>query len=230
MKFKGILLDIDNSLYDYDKTNDIALQDVLSYFNSQLNISKELIKQHYEKARGQINAELRGTASSHNRLLYFQRMLEMMKLNPVRYALVAYTIYWDVFLENIFLYDGVQEFLMLNKERKIGFVTDLTADVQHKKLLKLNLVDHIDCLVTSEETGQEKPHPQIFLSALKKLDLNSEDVCMVGDNYDKDIIGARSLGIEAFWLNTKNESRETKDQSIKQFSNFREMFEFFKNA
>ena len=73
MKYKGILLDIDNTLYDYNKPHAFAKNKVLEYCMSELNLSKAEINIAYEKARKQVHIELSETAASHNRLLYFQK-------------------------------------------------------------------------------------------------------------------------------------------------------------
>jgi putative hydrolase of the HAD superfamily len=62
--------------------------------------------------------------------------------------------------------------------------------------------------VTSEEAGKEKPHPFIFHLALEKLKIQKYDVCMIGDSYSKDIVGAINLEIKSIWLNRTNEKRE----------------------
>ena len=77
----------------------------------------------------------------------------------------------------------------------------MQAHFQVQKLQKLK-VDHlIDYLVTSEEAGKEKPHSEIFLLALAKLDLQINNVIMIGDNQIKDIEGAEKLGIKAYQVN-----------------------------
>lgn len=44
-----------------------------------------------------------------------------------------------------------------------------------------------------------KPNKRIFKLALKKADLQPEDVWYIGDNYQCDVVGARSAGIFPVW-------------------------------
>lgn len=204
MIYKGILLDIDNTLYAYDRCHKIALNEVFGYMNE--NIHAIDLENTYVVAKKIVHLELSETASSHNRLLYFQRMCEMLDLNPFLYAVTLYNLYWDSFLESMILFEGVEEFLQIASSKvKICFVTDLTAHIQYRKIEKLGLSQYVKYIVTSEEAGREKPHPYIFLSALQKLGLSPHDVCMIGDNFQKDIVGASSLGIKSIWLNQKGE-------------------------
>ena len=153
-------------------------------------------------------------------MLYFQRMFENLKMNAQLHALKTYEIYWDVFLKSMKLYEGAGIFLQLTKDVPICLVTDLTAHIQHRKLLELNIEKYINFMVSSEEAGIEKPHSHIFEMALSKLKLQPNDVIMIGDNFQKDIVGASLLGIRSFWINP-DEHHPTKVASdFESVSNF----------
>ncbi|MBF0508711.1 MAG: HAD family hydrolase [Deltaproteobacteria bacterium] len=196
----GLLLDLDNTLYDYHPPHAAAQAAALGYLSRALGADPATVEAAFVHARVQIHRELAHTASSHNRLLYFQRTLERLGWAGYRDAWQASEIYWAVFFEHMRLRPGVRRFLDSVKGRAICLVTDLTAHIQYRKLLHLDLLSYFTHLVTSEETGREKPHPYIFLSALHKMGLGPDDVCMIGDNFDKDIMGATALGIPAIWL------------------------------
>ena len=51
-----------------------------------------------------------------------------------------------------------------------------------------------DCLVISGEEGVEKPDPEIFLRAAKRLNVPPSRSVMVGDSPENDGVGARSVG------------------------------------
>lgn len=224
MKYKGILLDIDNTLYDYNTTHSFAKNRVLDYCMSEFDLSKVEISAAYEKARNKVHFELIETAASHNRLLYFQKMLEILKINALKYSFEIYNIYWDSFLEVLKPFDGIYDFLE-KYEQKICLVTDLTAHIQYRKIKKLKLDKYCNFLVTSEEVGREKPHPYMFMLALQKLNLNQNEVCMIGDNLNKDIIGATNLGIESIWFNHEDKLLTSDNILIKEVKNFKDIIE-----
>ena len=62
----------------------------------------------------------------------------------------------------------------------------------------MGLEKQIDFLVTSEEVGCEKPNKLIFEKALEKINLENDQVIMIGDSELKDIKGAKNLGIRSF--------------------------------
>lgn len=223
MKFKGILLDIDNTLYNYDKTHNVAKNILFEKISEYFKLDYNDVEFFYKKAREEIHTELHGFASSHNRLLYVQRLLELASFNSLEKSLELYNIYWDVFIENIELYDYVYEFLNSLKNHKVCLLTDLTADIQFKKVVKLKLDKYADFIVTSEEAGVEKPDPKMFELALKKIDLKNNDVCMIGDNFYKDILGAYNMGIQSFWINEKSKSVSYDNTMIKEFDDFKQL-------
>jgi len=224
VKYKGLLLDIDNTLYNYDSTHQYALGKVLDYCIDTFKISEYELKEAYTIARKKVHIELSETASSHNRLLYFQKMLEILKINPLKYSYTIYNIYWDNFLEYMKPFDGIYELLEKYKDN-ICLVTDLTAHIQYRKIEKLRLEKYCNQIVTSEEAGKEKPHPYMFMLALQKLNLQTNEVCMIGDSFKKDIFGASNLGIQSIWLNSeeKIEVYDTKKVSI--VKKFKEILE-----
>ena len=73
-------------------------------------------------------------------------------------------------------------------------ITDLTTQIQFRKIVHLELDEYIDYIVTSEETGYDKPHPAPYKLALKKLNFNKNEIIwMFGDDPIKDIKEAEIL-------------------------------------
>jgi putative hydrolase of the HAD superfamily len=56
-----------------------------------------------------------------------------------------------------------------------------------------------DAIATSLSTGYEKPHPAIFERCLAELDVGPEEAAIVGDRLDRDVAGARGVGMRAIW-------------------------------
>lgn len=189
----AILFDTDNTLYPYNTSHDKAQEAVRNKVINTFSISSEEFDKAFKEARSQIKARLKQTAASHSRLLYLQRMLEIMGLgSQVLLALDFEQTYWRTFLSNAILFDEVKE--LLDDIRLLGIptaiVTDLTAQIQFRKIVYLGLNNHFDFIVTSEEAGFDKPHKAPFLIALEKIQPKGECVWMVGDNPVNDVRGA----------------------------------------
>lgn len=70
------------------------------------------------------------------------------------------------------------------------------ADGKVERLLhQLKLDEFFECIIDSQIVGVEKPDPAIFELALQRMKLVSHNCLYVGDNYDRDVIGARRAGL-----------------------------------
>lgn len=54
---------------------------------------------------------------------------------------------------------------------------------------------------TSEDARSYKPRAEIFEMALKKVNLQPDEVVHIGDSLSSDIKGASALGINTVWIN-----------------------------
>jgi putative hydrolase of the HAD superfamily len=70
----------------------------------------------------------------------------------------------------------------------------------------------VDAIVGSKAHGRIKPHPSIFVAALRALDVSADEAAMVGDSYEDDIEGARALGIRAIFLDRDGHRRDAPDR------------------
>ena len=181
----AIMFDTDNTLYPYDPAHTAAQKAVREKVVSTFSITPEEFDKAFKEARQQVKSGLKNTASSHSRLLYLQRMLEIMGLgSQVLLALDFEQTYWRTFLGNAVLFDGVKE--LLDDIRLLGIptaiVTDLTAQIQFRKVVYFGLDHYFDYIVTSEEAGFDKPHEAPFKIALQKMRPKGACIWMIGDN------------------------------------------------
>jgi HAD superfamily hydrolase (TIGR01549 family) len=190
----AILFDTDNTLYSYDPTHAAAHKAVRDKVVSTFSVEPDVFDKAFDEARNQVKLRLKNTSSSHSRLLYLQRMLEIMGLgSQVLWALDFEQTYWRTFLSNAVLFDDVKE--LLDDLRLLGIktviVTDLTAQIQFRKVVYFGLDHYFDYIVTSEEAGFDKPHAAPFQIALEKIQPKRGCIWMIGDNSINDIRGAR---------------------------------------
>jgi HAD superfamily hydrolase (TIGR01662 family) len=63
-----------------------------------------------------------------------------------------------------------------------------------------NLLDFFEFVVVSADVGTRKPWPQIFHIALKRTGLPPTQVAYVGDDYLKDVVASKRVGMRAIWF------------------------------
>ena len=211
MKYKAIILDLDDTLYDYASLNDAAIDRAVTMAHDKCKVPKDSFMDAFLWARGDTKKILNETGACHNRMLYFQKALEHLGLPPVISAIDLYECYWGYMLEHMQLNYGVLEFIQYCKyhSAKIGICSDLTAHIQHRKIRRLGIAHLIDAIVTSEEAGVEKPHLQMFGMILSKLGVAASEALYIGDSYKKDIVGAECAGIDVLWYKGKEEDRRS---------------------
>ncbi|NQW23587.1 MAG: HAD family hydrolase [SAR202 cluster bacterium] len=93
---------------------------------------------------------------------------------------------------------------------KLGVITNLRRDMD-ELFQRLGLASHLDFKVSSEEAGIEKPHPDIFRAALKKIGAAPEEVVHVGDQVRSDVMGAKDVGMHAVLIDRSGYSPDTVD-------------------
>ncbi len=212
-QIRGVLFDLDNTLYSYREPSEAGISGAYRKFidlKGAGRASRKVFEDAYLASRAEIHKELSGTASSHNRILYFQRLLEKLgsRASP-REILALNSEYWRAFLSKMRLVGGARELLskLRTKGLKIGILTDLTTEIQLRKLEKLGISQYVDFVVTSEEAGNDKPHSVMFFLALRKMGLPPEKVAIVGDNPVADIEGAKYVGMVTILLGERRRRR-----------------------
>lgn len=189
-----VLLDLDNTLYAYEPCHVAGIESARNLAQQSLNLAAADFDRCFADARSEIKNRLGDQAASHHRLLYFQRMLERAGLASRPFeALQLEQAYWRAYIDGARLFPHVMDFLddLRLSDIPAVIVTDLTAEIQLRKMIALDLDARVDWIVTSEESGRDKPHPASFELALAKLGGVEGPVWMIGDNHHCDLVGAK---------------------------------------
>ncbi len=88
----------------------------------------------------------------------------------------------------------------LSATHKLAIVTNGPADLQRAKIAQAGLIDYFNSIIISGERGVGKPDREIFRQALTELETLPEKTVMVGDSYERDIVGAQNSGIYAIQI------------------------------
>lgn len=199
---QAIIFDTDNTLYAYDRPHARASAATEEKAARLLGVEPVQVRVAFSQARAEVKQQLGKTASSHSRLLYFQRGIELLgRKTQLVITLDLEQTYWRTFLAHCELFPGVREFLLALRSHGIGtaIITDLTSQIQFRKIIYFGLDDCFDYVVTSEEAGADKPQEAPFRLAIDKLGLEPESIWMIGDDLRSDVHGASRFGITTLW-------------------------------
>ncbi|HWI66501.1 MAG TPA: HAD-IA family hydrolase [Symbiobacteriaceae bacterium] len=75
------------------------------------------------------------------------------------------------------------------------------AELMGQALERVNVRQYFQHLWTSKELGVAKPDPGFFLGITERLGLEPGQAVMIGNDYTKDIAGAKGAGLKTVWLN-----------------------------
>ena len=91
--------------------------------------------------------------------------------------------------------------------------------------------DYFKGIIESAVVGVRKPNPTLFRLGVDALELNPDEVLVVGDSLRKDIEPAEHLGCDVLWLKgkgwTDDEDRQTHPHTI---THVTQVLDYLKNA
>jgi putative hydrolase of the HAD superfamily len=76
---------------------------------------------------------------------------------------------------------------------------DSDAELMGLALSRVNLRQYFQYLFTSRELGFKKPDPVFYREILSSINLEPEQCIAVGNDYQKDIVPAKSIGMLTVW-------------------------------
>lgn len=201
---KAVFFDLDDTLYiSFDELNERGYDAASEWVQRELGIPAADFREQAVAARRYYHTVLHAEPESHDRVVQMQRALEYFGANPMLYAQRLHEIYWETLMDGMQLRPGTPE--LLDRLRALGLktcvCTNMMADKQMEKLVRLGLAEKFDAFVASEEAGRDKPDPRIFELCLEKCGCAPCEAIMVGDNRDHDVGGALAVGLHGVWLN-----------------------------
>ena len=128
---------------------------------------------------------------------------------------------------DLVLFNDVMPALDGLKKRKLtlGLISNIERDMT-ATLDKLGLSSRLDIVVTSQDAGFTKPHPEIFRYAIKQAGVPPAETVYVGDQYQVDVVGSNDAGMKGILLDRDEYYRETLDcprlRSLKELADYLE--------
>jgi len=87
----------------------------------------------------------------------------------------------------------------LRKDYRLGIVTDAPRNKSWQRLVLTGLEEEFEFVISHDDTNEKKPARKPYEMALERLGLLAPAVMFVGDNPERDLRGARELGMRTCW-------------------------------
>jgi putative hydrolase of the HAD superfamily len=88
---------------------------------------------------------------------------------------------------------------LLRRGLTLAVLSDAPRREAWLRLCQLGLHHEFDVVVTYEDTGFRKPSPEPFKRVLHDLNVQPQEAVMVGDWPERDVAGAKSVGLWTVW-------------------------------
>jgi 2-haloacid dehalogenase len=202
MSYTWFLFDADGTLFDYDRSEPVALANTFADFGHTFDA---VYLEAYRTINGQLWRDFEKGMIEQERIkaLRFERLFAAIGLMPAP-DVVAFSARY---LENLgnctHLVDGAERLIAaLRGSVRLALITNGLQAVQRSRLAQSSIGGAFEVVVISEEVGYSKPHPGIFDVAFTRMGHPAKDkVLMVGDSLTSDIKGASDYGIDTCWYN-----------------------------
>ncbi len=205
MNYSWIFFDADNTLFDFNHSEEAALKAALEDFG-------ELFEAHYHPLYTSINRDC-WQAFEHGQLskaelrtrrfdLFFHAIGR--RFDPAEFA----AAYLDHLSKQCVLIPGAAALLeQLNQSHHLALVTNGLKEVQRPRLARSGLEAFFKTVVVSDEIGHAKPDRAFFDYTFEAIGRpEPKTVLMVGDNLNADIRGGADYGLDTCWYNPGKEA------------------------
>jgi putative hydrolase of the HAD superfamily len=187
---RALIFDLDNTLTDFMRMKEVAIEAAIEGM-VDMGLALEPLE-----AKKRIYAIYDREGIEYQ--LVFDRFLQeaMGRVPPEVLAagIIHYRRMRDTYLV---LYPHVRLTLteLLRRGLRLAVISDAPALQAWQRLHHLGLMHLFRPVITFDDTGERKPSPRPCRRALELLDLTPDEVLMVGDWPERDMTGAKGVGM-----------------------------------
>ncbi len=204
MKYKLFLIDLDDTLLDFQASEKLCFLKTLNYFG--IHDAIDSIHQTYklENNRLWVQVEKGEIKKDFLKVERFKKTLDHHNLDFSPAQMSEY--YLSELPLNVVLIEGAVELCEnLKKIGQIGILTNGIKETQNARIQNSKLSSLIDFVAISDECGHAKPDIRFFEYAMTKINPESKNtILMIGDRLEADILGANRFDIDSLWFNPHN--------------------------
>ncbi|MBN9399976.1 MAG: HAD-IA family hydrolase ['Candidatus Kapabacteria' thiocyanatum] len=188
---KAVVFDLDNTLVDFMAMKRQAVDAAIgAMMDAGLNLTFDQMKTHIDAIYKEQGIEYQQVFDQ-----LLKELLGKVDYRILSAGIIAYRRAREAALKP---YPHVTATLMrLNRAQiKLAIVSDAPAREAWLRLCFINYHHFFNVVVTFDDTGERKPSPKPFRTALERLGVEPNEAIMVGDWAERDMVGARNIGMK----------------------------------
>lgn len=207
IRYPFVLLDADNTLYDFDAAEHKALCKVLA--DRGYMPDANTLKTYLDINNALWDAFARGEVEQEFLLVERFRLFEE-KMGGGHDPIQFNTDYINTLATNADLIPGAVEFCshLVQMGCTLAIVTNGSSVAQRGRYARSRLPEFIPTLFISQDLGVSKPDPLFFDAVCRKMGIEDRgQAVIVGDSLNSDILGGNQAGIDTVWFNPYHKPR-----------------------
>jgi YjjG family noncanonical pyrimidine nucleotidase len=222
-KYDVFLFDADDTLYDFDKSEETALKRAFGEYGFLYNENALEIYRFFNVQCWDLYE--RGDISKDElQILRFEKLFKL--LNEKCDAAEFNRIFLAELGKGAFLVDGALEICreIVAKGKRIYIVTNGILATQESRINHSLIKDYISDFFVSERVGYKKPQTEYFEYVFKCASVNDKrKVLIIGDSLAADVAGGINAGIDSCWVNAAGAANDTGFKPTYEIRNLREL-------
>jgi len=191
---KAIIFDLDNTLLDFMKMKQFSVKAAITAMNEAgLNVDEveaynDIFKLY--ETNGWENQQVFDD--------YLNQTIGKVSNKILAAGIVSYRRAREA---TLLVYPNVNKTLiqLIKMDIKLAVVSDAPSREAWMRLYYLNLHHVFDTVLTYDDSKERKPSPKPFKMALNILNVNSKEALMIGDWPDRDVVGAKQIGMKTIF-------------------------------
>ena len=200
MKFRSILIDIDDTLFDFGKAERAAI--AKAYRDYGIEPTEERIARYSVINQAQWEAMERGELGREEVLLRRHEIFfkELGVEIPIREFEDCYRGYLGI---GHYFVDGAEEMLeYLFSKYDLYIASNGVAETQYSRMASAGIGKYFKNVFISETTGSYKPEKAYFDYCFARMEnFDPQKTLIIGDSLTGDMLGGLRAGIHTCWFN-----------------------------
>ncbi|MCF0238716.1 MAG: YjjG family noncanonical pyrimidine nucleotidase [Sphaerochaetaceae bacterium] len=222
MKYSFLLFDLDNTLLDFTKSEEQAIEKTLISFDIEPTLENISL---YSTTNGQMWKMLERGEITRERLRYDRFALFLETLGFKRDVIKMSTAYEENLSQGYFILGNAKAVLdVLYKKIPMYALTNGISTIQHRRIEGSGIKKYFEEVFISEEIGFNKPDSRYFEKCFSLIKgFNKSKALMIGDTLSSDIAGGINVNVPTVWFNPLGLQNNTSFKPTYEINNLEEL-------
>ena len=202
MSYDILLFDADRTLFDFDKSEELAFLQIVPLFGVEASMQNYHL---YRDINHRNWEQLEQGLFTRDRILVkrFEEFLTAIG-KPIDPAREMHEVYTDHLSKIGVMFDEALPMIerLYNAGKRLFIITNGLKKVQKGRVFPSPIFKYLENIFISESIGASKPQKLFFDIVAKEIpNFDASKAIVIGDSLTSDIKGANNAGLDCIWFN-----------------------------